>query len=710
MEPNLSTVLLERASLIMKLKACGLSLSWLKEYSLPCLLASCDRTQESLPEISITDTGLQRELIENREFAAWLAGLLPLLPEDPPAKPEPQPAYNSRGYHPQPAKTQPSRRAALIATLRGLLETCTTQGKDITSYPQGKVIEMLEENAMTGYTRLVYLENFAFEELSEDMEKTIRVNLQRCHSVPLVLTGEQKALLVEPYVTTRQLFSLSPFEEVLALLDNHPGLLKIIMLLHENNIYDELDLTDYGTFAENEAEYFRLLESLTSLAGPDAVSEFSPIWKKNGCPLRELRKIEAQVRENPELDWADRLSTHPGYINQIYGVRFKHIDLASVSEYQEDILIHAIVKNKKHFIKLVDEESELFLSLPSTSVLFQENLYLDHFNLNELTGKDLKDCAWMTAQKLDAETLAPGRRYTFPELRALYDSSKQYIRFYHALQSENQDYRLKVLRQIQKRGLLRFYAEDEEIDALAAQVDIKPLDAWMQTDFSHISGLTASDAAQMLICLDKLRHLLPSIQTRTEVSLALRNLDVLDRYESISELKENLLQTDSDWLSLLEQMNLTPEFTEQHRESIIRFLCNDGAHISVSYQNRLNDQQKESFFRVVKAELMGQLDALKYYDGDLQRELDSPLAGQVKLGWKENTSLVQDGLVVREHDDFFSTMLLGTQPQRTCLAYADGAYKSCLLSAFDSNKKILYATQGGRVVGRAFLRLMSTPK
>lgn len=91
---------------------------------------------------------------------------------------------------------------------------------------------------------------------------------------------------------------------------------------------------------------------------------------------------------------------------------------------------------------------------------------------------------------------------------------------------------------------------------------------------------------------------------------------------------------------------------------------------------------------MVKAELMGQLDELKYYEGDLQRELDSPLTARVKSSWKENMSLVNDGLEAREHDDFFSTMLLGTQPQRTCLSYLDGAYKECLLSAFDSNKKV----------------------
>lgn len=102
---------------------------------------------------------------------------------------------------------------------------------------------------------------------------------------------------------------------------------------------------------------------------------------------------------------------------------------------------------------------------------------------------------------------------------------------------------------------------------------------------------------------------------------------------------------------------------------------------------------------------MGKLSELKYYEGDLQKELDFPMTERVKSIWKENSCVSRKGLVAREHDDFFSTMLLGTQPQRTCLSYLDGQYRSCLLAGFDSNKKVLYATLGGRIVGRSYLRL-----
>ena len=187
--------------------------------------------------------------------------------------------------------------------------------------------------------------------------------------------------------------------------------------------------------------------------------------------------------------------------------------------------------------------------------------------------------------------------------------------------------------------------------------------------------------------------------------LVLRCLNTVGQYASVAELKENLLHTDADWLALAEHMGLTPEFLEQHRESIIGFLCRNGAYIAETYRTGLGGKQREAFLRVVKAELMGQLADLKYYEGDLQRELDSPLTARVKAGWPVNLSVTEHGLEVREHDDFFSTMLLGVQPQRTCMSYIDGQYKECLLSSFDSNKKILYATLNGRIVGRAFLRL-----
>ena len=86
MEPKLCTVLLERASAIIRMNRCVLPLKLLRDYPIPSLLSCCDRKQESLPDISITAPALQRELIENPAFAAYYAKLLPLFPEDEPVE------------------------------------------------------------------------------------------------------------------------------------------------------------------------------------------------------------------------------------------------------------------------------------------------------------------------------------------------------------------------------------------------------------------------------------------------------------------------------------------------------------------------------------------------------------------------------------------------------------------------------------------------
>ena len=110
MEAKLCTVLLERADVIMQMNRCVLPLKLLRDYPIPSLLSYCDRKQESLPGISITDPALQRELIENPAFAAYYAKLLPLFPEEEPAEPEPacRPC-SGRNYHPQSSRPAPPR-------------------------------------------------------------------------------------------------------------------------------------------------------------------------------------------------------------------------------------------------------------------------------------------------------------------------------------------------------------------------------------------------------------------------------------------------------------------------------------------------------------------------------------------------------------------------------------------------------------------------
>lgn len=252
---------------------------------------------------------------------------------------------------------------------------------------------------------------------SPEARRTAASSIHNCSGLPLELSQEQKNLLLEPYTASRTLFSRAMFDEIWTLLESCPGVKNILQLLHELGIQENLCLDNYEAMAQNMPEYDRLLRSIARQIDAPAMGNFIAFWKKSCCTLYELRRMERWISTHPGQNWDSLLSNYSGYVNLLYGKRFKQVDLADVTDYQENILIYAITRNKKHFIRLVDEHPEVFLRLPRSSMLFQESLYQEHFNLNELTEKTLSECAGMAQGRLPAEKLSPGYQYSFPELR-----------------------------------------------------------------------------------------------------------------------------------------------------------------------------------------------------------------------------------------------------------------------------------------------------
>ncbi|WP_304583938.1 hypothetical protein [Acutalibacter muris] len=692
----------ERAAAILDLNQCRLSLDWLKEYPLPKLREACGRIAGELPE-NAAGLHVQRELIRNPAFARYLARLLPLLPEEaPPGQKQPvHPARRNAGYAP---KTIPTYRSGPMLWLDDFVKACQDNHKDPAGYELREVVEALGIEGLDGPGRLCYLENFAPMVLTHEQQGNAINSLRQCVGVPVTLTQEQQEQLLEPYTPACALFRNTGFSAVWELLERCPGPRKILRLLHERQIEEGLGMAEYTRFAEAPEEYLRLLAVLADRLSPAAAARFLHHWQRDGCSLEALRKMARHVPRHPDMDWEEALHTYSGYVNLVAGVKFKNLNLATVPQHLEDLLLYAMAKGKGHFLRLVDGNAELLRALPGYSFLLQERLYQEHLNLNEITEKDLADCAWMRRPKLEAERLAPGRRYTFPELRALYGIQRPYMDFYHALESESQDYRLRVFKEVCKREALRGI-DGDSIEPLARLLDKKPLSVWKQELFSHIDGLTPADAARLLIHLDAVRRLLPSMRTRSDALLALRNINDLARFSTMDQLKEHIPELDAGWSELAKAMGLSVEFQAQYRETLLAFLGQDGASIALEYLPCLDESHKAGYLRVVKAELMGRLREVKYHDGDLRRELDISIPRGVGSRWPENLAVTFGGVEAREHDGFFDTMLLGTQPQRTCLSYLDGTYRNCLLSAFDSNKKVLYARLEGRIIGRAFLRL-----
>lgn len=215
-----------------------------------------------------------------------------------------------------------------------LLEQCWASGRDITAYTQADVADVLEMDRLSRYTRLVFLENFAPMDLSEESRETVISSLHKCIAVPLGLSDRQKVLLLEPFAGMRHLFSSALFSDICALLDACPALEDILRLLHQKDISDRLTLERYKGFAQDAPEYLRLLTAIVERLGAQAASAFILYWQESGCSLYELRTMERRTSDGHGRDWAEPFASYSEYVNALYGQRFKHIDMASLSTKQ----------------------------------------------------------------------------------------------------------------------------------------------------------------------------------------------------------------------------------------------------------------------------------------------------------------------------------------------------------------------------------------
>jgi len=174
-------------------------------------------------------------------------------------------------------------------------------------------------------------------------------------------------------------------------------------------------------------------------------------------------------------------------------------------------------------------------------------------------------------------------------------------------------------------------------------------------------------------------------------------------YKDWNKARNEIIALDRDFFKLKEELELSNEFIMQNECYIKEFLLKEGAEMSRIYYEYT--PQKEAFRRIVQAELMGKFKELKYFDKDLEKEISYPVNEGQKKNWQSNGKICVKELEVLEMDDFYTTLRIGTLPHKTCLSYADGMHRDCILAGYDSNKKILLAKKHGEVVGRAVIRL-----
>lgn len=597
----------------------------------------------------------------------------------------------------------------ILGKINKLLKTFQANNEKITDYNYERIICVLNNEYLEEIDYYDCIKYFNIEEKNIDEQNIIAKNISffnKRYNIPISeLNENEKNLFNLPYLISYKLMPYNDIRNVYELLINDNYLKDIIHFLYNNNIEVYISSDDYNLIHNNSKEISILLKDLYNLMERDTYIQMLELWIENRCNLYDLKELKMKLKDLNKEEHMDKFQNRGTYINYIYGDVIKNLELKMVDGSKENLIISAIVNNKKSFLKLIQENQQLFFELSYNSLLFNEEFYAKYFNINSLTKKDLEKLEKMTKSKSNLYLL-DNRIYTFKEIETLYGKPKQYFILYNNLLDLKIDDRLLIIKQLLKKELLSYNLTNEELIILAQKLKLKTLYNWYEIDFSNIQGLKIENVVQLLINYDSIEKFISQISNVTELLYIIRNKDAINNYNSLDEIKQNIENIDDYWKQLVNIMEISEDFIKENIITIKNFILSNGAELALTYYKQCEtEKQRKSYKLIVKAQLMGEFYKLKYHTDDLQKEIDINLTDFQIENWIKNTNIRNGSIEVGEYDDFYSTMILGTEPQRTCLSYQDGMYNRCLLACFDSNKKIIYAKINGKIVARAMIRL-----
>lgn len=600
--------------------------------------------------------------------------------------------------------------AADDEAISGMLQSAAACGEQLTQYPKEWVLAAAVTD-LPPSLRLYYMKFYLPFIKYEEEEQAIIDNLNAFPAAEREelpkLTDTQRDMMRQPFLGP-YLFNWHDNERTaLELLEQNRPLQRVLTLLYRQEVTLDLDterIKDLRWVEMADVMKFRRLLAAFEYDTED-LDAFFEQWLENHAGQYDLNWFISRTAPLDKKQRQEILRNDLSYLNALYSGRL-HLDFSAIRRHQFPILTYAVQHGKKHFLDLVSEHSELFLSLGRYALLFEDK-FCEHCNLNSLTAKNLQACDTVERGSSYFDLLEDGRQYTFEEMWLLWRQDEIYVRLYAMLTPLSVDRRLLTLRQLLKYGLLSRHMEDQELEQLARCLLEQPFSEWYRGAFGHIRGLTRRTAMRLLQKYEQLQAFIPELQSEADAIFVLNNGAVIAGQKNWTQVRAAVLTMDQDWLDLKQRFSFTDEFVEQYRESVTNFLLRGGSAMVRSLYGYLqgNDKAIEALRRIVQAELMGQFYALKYFANDLQREIRYPISEVQEAAWKRNLTLERGPFSAEEADDFYFTMRLGELPHSTCLSCWTGSQRDCLLAAFDSNKKMILIRKGEDIVARACIRL-----
>ena len=673
---------LKHLALLARMESSGLKLGLTGKFPEDALDQTCERVEsfqlQNRLRTGNDNTQIQKELVRTPEFAALYHALCNDGVDD--------------------------------RSITSMLQSAITCDEQLTQYPKEQVLTAAGTDiplSLRFYYMKFYLPFIKYEEEGEAIIDNINAFPATEREELSALTDAQKNMMRQPFLGPYLFNWNNNAREELELLEQNQPLQRVLTLLYRQGVALDLNaarLKDLCWVETADVMKFRRLLAAFEYDTED-LNAFFERWLENHAGQYDLNWF---ISHTPPLDKGQRqeiLRNDLSYLNALYSGRL-HLDFSAIRRYQFPILTYAVQHGKKHFLDLVSDNSELFLSLGRYALLFEDK-FCEHCNLNSLTAKNLQACDTVEHGSSYFDLLEDGRQYTFEEMWLLWRKDEIYVQLYAMLTPLSVDRRLLILRQLLKYGLLSRHMEDQELEQLARCLLEQPFSEWYRGAFGHIRGLTRRTAMRLLQKYEQLQAFIPELQSEADAIFVLNNGAVIAGQKNWMQVRAAVLTMDQDWLDLKQRFSFTDEFVEQHRESVTNFLLRGGSAMVRSLYGYLqgNDKAIEALRRIVQAELMGQFYALKYFADDLQREIRYPISEVQEAAWKRNLTLERATFCPYEEQALYCSMRRRALPHSTCLSCWTGSQRDCLLAAFDSNKKMILIRKGEDIVARACIRL-----
>lgn len=623
-------------------------------------------------------------------------------------------------------------------TLVCLIESCAAKKIELIKYDPHMVIRIIkhiseikstENTAFLIHIACLYLAFFTNIAETEEDELTIITNIILCRHFYFDLEARKTAnireselnLFKQKYLSCFNWDNSKIFEDLKVLSENEiiQSILKLVNKVLPFGYYDHETLMKMTKLTEND--YLRLKNITENILADEAAQDFLRKWLFYNCHQYDLKWIE-QNFEHLKSKEKEELFEENNYIVRLYQ-ETTTINLEYIDSDQCILIADAIDNKKHHFVNMMQEHEELLKNIPCSSILIQSNSCVPRFdslcNLNTLSIKDVKSACGIERNEMLMTTLKP-KTYTFNEIKTLSKAPKKLVELYNFLKISSIDQRILVIRQMLKLDDLfkeNVFNREFEINEkskndykdilkiIAKNLSKKPLSLWREDEFGHIKDIQKMTIIKTLVRYEDICPLIPNIKNESILTFIVRNIDHYKSYTSIESILNDAVATDKDLSELKEKGLIDFKSEEINKDALQYFVINGGANMVNCLIKITDKSQHQKYKKIVKAILMDKFYLLKYNNMDLEKEITLSLSKQQKELWMQNSILTKKDYSFSEKDDFYTTIALGQLPKHSCLSYIDGTYAECLLSCFDSNKKIIIIEKNGIIIGRAIIRL-----